>query len=161
MTKQILAIAITACTIWGCGNSNKTSEKLNADSLSKDSLTMGRVKSDTSKMVDEHNSMNSLDWEGTYKGVVPCADCEGIETTIVLGNELTYSLKTKYLGKSDAKVFEEKGKFSWNKDGQVITLDGIKDAPNKYFVGENTITQLDMEGKNITGDLAAHYILKK
>lgn len=160
MTKQILAIAITACTIWGCGNS-KTSEKLNADSLTKDSLTMGAVKPDGLKVTDEHNSMNAVDWDGTYKGVVPCADCEGIETTLVLGKELTYIMKTKYLGKSDAKVFEEKGKFSWDKSGQVITLDGIKDAPNKYFVGENKIIQLDMDGKEITGEQADLYILKK
>ncbi|MBB5634923.1 putative lipoprotein NlpE involved in copper resistance [Pedobacter cryoconitis] len=160
MTKQLLAIVITACTLWGCSNS-KTSEKLNADSLSKDSLTMGGVKTDTTKMGDQHNSMNSVDWDGIYKGIVPCADCEGIETTIVLGKELTYSIKTKYLGKSDAKVFEEKGKFSWDKSGQIITLNDIKDGPNKYFVGENKIIQLDMEGKEITGKLADHYVLKK
>jgi len=160
MTKQILAIAITACTLWGCGNS-KTSEKLNADSLVKDSLTMDGVKSDSLKMDLGHSSKNALDWDGTYKGIVPCADCEGIETTLVLGKELTYTLKTKYLGKSDAKVFEEKGKFSWDKSGQVITLDGIKDAPNKYFVGENKIIQLDMDGKEITGEQADLYILKK
>lgn len=160
MTKQILAIAITACTLWGCGHS-KTSEKLNADSLTKDSLTIDGVKSDSLKMDLDHSSKNALDWDGTYKGIVPCADCEGIETTLVLGKELTYTLKTKYLGKSDAKVFEEKGKFNWDKSGQIITLDGIKDAPNKYFVGENKIIQLDMNGKKITGEQADLYILKK
>lgn len=160
MTKQILAIAITACTLWGCGHS-KTSEKLNADSLTKDSLTMDGVKSDSLKMDLDHSSKNALDWDGNYKGIVPCADCEGIETTLVLGKELTYTLKTKYLGKSDAKVFEEKGKFSWDKSGQIITLNGIKDAPNKYFVGENKIIQLDMNGKKITGEQADLYILKK
>lgn len=160
MTKQILAIAITACTLWGCGNS-KTSKKLNADSLTKDSLTVDGVKSDSLKMDLDHSSKNTLDWDGTYKGIVPCADCEGIETSLVLGKELSYTLKTKYLGKSDAKVFEEKGKFSWDKNGQVITLDGIKDAPNKYFVGENKIIQLDMNGKQITGEHADLYILKK
>lgn len=160
MTKQILAIAIIACTLWGCGNS-KTSEKLNTDSLTKDSLTMKGVKSDSLKLDTDHSSKNALDWDGTYKGIVPCADCEGIETTLVLGKELTYTLKTKYLGKSDAKVFEEKGKFSWDKSGQIITLDGIKDAPNKYFVGENKIIQLDMNGKEITGEHADLYMLKK
>ena len=160
MTKQILAIAITACTLWGCGNT-KTSDKLNADSLSKDSLTMGSLKTDSLKMDVDHSSMNAVDWDGTYKGVVPCADCEGIETTIVLGKELTYNIKTRYLGKSNAKKKKKKGKFSWDKTGQIITLEGIKDAPNKYFVGENKIIQLDMEGKEITGKLADHYVLKK
>ncbi|RAJ23095.1 copper resistance protein NlpE [Pedobacter cryoconitis] len=160
MTKQILTIAITACTLWGCGNS-KTSEKLNTDSLTKDSLTMAGKTTDSLKLDLDHSSKNALDWDGTYKGIVPCADCEGIETTLVLGKELTYALRTKYLGKSDAKVFEEKGKFSWDKNGRIITLEGIKDAPNKYFVGENKIIQLDMNGKEITGEQADLYILKK
>ena len=29
---------------------------------------------------DEHNAKNSLDYIGMYKGILPCADCEGIET---------------------------------------------------------------------------------
>ena len=36
---------------------------------------------------DQHNSRNSLDWNGVYKGVLPCADCEGIETVITLLND--------------------------------------------------------------------------
>jgi hypothetical protein len=36
-------------------------------------------------------SRTSLDWPGTYTGVLPCADCEGIETTITLSVDLTYA----------------------------------------------------------------------
>ena len=35
-----------------------------------------------------HNSMNSLDWEGIYTGLLPCADCEGIQTVIKLNRDL-------------------------------------------------------------------------
>lgn len=55
--------------------------------------------------IDSHNSQNSLDWQVTYKGITPCADCEGIETEVVLNKDLTYLIKTKYLGKGDGKVF--------------------------------------------------------
>ena len=34
------------------------------------------------KIVDGATAQNSLDVVGTYKGVLPCADCEGMETTI-------------------------------------------------------------------------------
>ena len=37
----------------------------------------------------------------------------------------------------------------------------MENAPKFYFVGENTLTQLDMEGKKITGSLAEEYILSK
>ena len=44
------------------------------------------------------NSQNSLDWEGTYRGILPCADCEGIETKITLSANGTYEYKASYLG---------------------------------------------------------------
>ena len=113
------------------------------------------------KVVNSHDSKNSLDWQGTYKGIMPCADCEGIETEITLNKDITFILRTKYLGKGDSKIFEEKGKFSWDESGTIITLENLKDRPNKYKVGENTLTQLDMNGKIITGALAKMYIFKK
>ena len=64
-------------------------------------------------------------------------------------------------GGGTQKGQEEKGKYTWNAAGNTIILDGVKDAPNQYFVGENTLTQLDMEGNKITGDMADLYILKK
>ena len=107
------------------------------------------------------NSQNSLDWPGTYKGITPCADCEGIETEIVLNADLTFTLKTKYLGKGDGKIFQETGSFVWDKTGGIITLEGLKGRPSQYKVGENRLIQLDMEGKIITGDLADKFVLRK
>lgn len=106
------------------------------------------------------NSMNSLDWDGMYKGVTPCADCEGIETSLTLNKDNSYVLTTKYLGKS-TKTNETKGTFSWNAEGNTIILSTITDGPNQFFVGENQLTQLDMSGKKITGTLAEKYILRK
>lgn len=106
------------------------------------------------------NSANSLDWPGTYTGVVPCADCEGIETSISLSPDLKFVFKTRYLGKDD-RVFEREGTFTWNEQGNAITLKGIPDGPDRYQVGENILVQLDKAGNRITGDLAAKYILRK
>ncbi len=121
--------------------------------------TIAKVAVDT--LTNSHNSENSLDWAGTYKGVTPCADCEGIETELVLNQDLTYVMKTKYLGKGDGKVFEENGSFVWDKNGGSISLQGGKGGPSQYKVGENQLIQLDMEGKVITGDLAEKYVLTK
>jgi uncharacterized lipoprotein NlpE involved in copper resistance len=113
------------------------------------------------KVVDMHSSRTSLDWNGTYKGVVPCADCEGIETEISLGLDMTYTIRTRYLGKGDQKALKEKGKFSWDEAGSVITLLGIQNGPTKYQVGENHLTQLDLKGNRIVGPLAKKYVLTK
>lgn len=107
------------------------------------------------------NSMNSLDWEGVYTGILPCADCQGIETMIRLNRDLTFVIQTKYLGKT-SDIVTDRGSFYWNKDGSGIVLTGTCPVrPGEYQVGENMIRQLDMEGKQITGALAEKYVLRK
>ncbi len=115
-----------------------------------------------SPVIDMHNSMIALDWEGLYKGIVPCADCEGIDTRIQINYDLTYEKQTKYIGKSDS-VFVKTGTFRWSDDGGSITLENIPydEAPARYMVGENMLFQLDLEGNRITGELSDHYILRK
>lgn len=105
-----------------------------------------------------HNARNSLDWAGAYRGVLPCADCEGVETVVVLATDGTYRTQSKYLGKSD-EVFSEQGGFTWNGKGNTITLAGSE--PVQYFVGENRLIRLALDGSRITGDLAENYVLTK
>jgi heat shock protein HslJ len=102
------------------------------------------------------NSMTSVDWPGTYQGVLPCADCEGIKTQIVFNKDLSYILETQYLGK-DEKVFQTKGTFKWNDAGSKITLDN---SEKMYQVGENRLFHLDIDGNRITGEIADNYILE-
>ncbi|MEN2280758.1 copper resistance protein NlpE [Algoriphagus sp. SE2] len=107
------------------------------------------------------NSKTSLDWNGTYSGIVPCADCEGIETTLTLNDDLTYTIVTNYLGRNDALEETFNGNFRWDDTGSKVILEGVKYAPNQFKVGENRIWQLDKNGEMITGDLADHYVLTK
>ncbi len=111
---------------------------------------------------DGHNSKNSLDWTGVYRGVIPCADCEGIQTEIRLNQDMTYTVSTRYLGK-DSSIFSANGSFEWDQSGNKITLANLdKDLmTNRYLVGENRLFQLDMQGNKIVGDLADQYILEK
>lgn len=106
-----------------------------------------------------HNSKNALDPKGAYRGVLPCADCDGLETTIEL-KDSTYVMKIKYLGKSDKTILKI-GSFTWNNTGTIITFNNIFNAPNQFEVGENSLTQLDMEGKKIAGKHATKYVLEK
>ncbi|MGC4041592.1 MAG: copper resistance protein NlpE N-terminal domain-containing protein [Flavobacterium sp.] len=111
-------------------------------------------------IVTAHNAKNSLDYVGTYKGILPCADCQGLETELTVNENETFCIKSKYLGKGE-KIFIQKGHFKWNKNGNTIILIDIEGAPNQYFVGENTLTQLDIYGQKIKGSLADEYILSK
>lgn len=154
MKNKILILACLCFLFINCKKEAKPAETATAE-----------VEIDTTSPVvvsqDKHSSQNSVDWQGTYKGITPCADCEGIDTEIILDKELTFITKTRYLGKGDKTVFEEKGTFSWDNTGLIIALKAKNGTPYLYKVGENTLTQLDMEGKIITGDLQGMFILKK
>lgn len=105
-----------------------------------------------------HNSRNSLDWPGTYVGTVPCADCEGIRTTVTLRADGSFERELLYLGKS-ASPMRESGQFSWNDAGSAVTLDAGDGTVQMYQVGENRLFHLDQAGARITGELADRYVL--
>ncbi len=108
-----------------------------------------------------HNSRNALDWPGVYHGVLPCADCTGIDTTLTLNADQSFVKKMRYLGKSK-KVFESAGRFTWIKNNSSIHL---KDAQGRddgrFQVGENRLFMLDQTGQRIQGALEDNYILEK
>ncbi|MFO7999029.1 MAG: copper resistance protein NlpE [Bacteroidales bacterium] len=117
---------------------------------------------DSTEVIDMHNSRISLDWPGTYQGVLPCADCQGIKTKIILHEDLTYQMFTQYLGR-DEPVFSRRGSFAWDKEGGTIYLTDVDPMheTNHYRVGENRLFKLDSHGQRIRGELEALYILEK
>ncbi|MDR2980141.1 MAG: copper resistance protein NlpE N-terminal domain-containing protein [Bacteroidales bacterium] len=122
-------------------------------------LTFGACKSSLKNSeVKSDNSENSLDWSGIYSNVLPCADCEGIQTTIVLNRDNTYTKTWRYLDR-DVSSFTASGTFSWDADGRKITLSDIAETPLQYLVGENRLLQLDMEGMEIPTDQQDLYTL--
>ncbi|MBW6480287.1 MAG: copper resistance protein NlpE [Bacteroidales bacterium] len=129
-------------------------------------LSCGRQSSERStteevpaEFYDMHNARISLDYVGSYQGVLPCADCEGIRTEVILLDESQFIRKTQYIGQDDM-VFEESGIYTWDDAGNIITLQGTE-KPNQYFVSENRIFHLDIDGDRIEGELADQYILVK
>jgi heat shock protein HslJ len=143
----MLSAAIFMATLISC-SSEKSLEQGDPAEISSSSVAIG------------DNSQNSLDWKGVYKGVLPCADCEGIETTINLKSGGTFKRIQKYLGKEDG-LFADEGTFQWDERGSKITLSGKQGESQMYLVGENVLFHLDKEGNRITGDLAPNYILPK
>jgi len=105
-----------------------------------------------------HDASNSVDWAGTYRGTLPCADCPGIETVVTLASDRTYRTQARYLGKG-SQVFREQGTFSWNEAGNTITFEGRE--PARYFVGENRLTPLAPDGSRITGNQAGRYVMTR
>jgi len=110
---------------------------------------------------DAHHAQNSLDWPGIYYGFTPCADCNGVKTTLALNKNNSYILITQYVGKSE-REFVEKGKFTADSKSNTIVLTPRNSATTQqYFVGENELIQLDNNGNRISGKLAERYILRR
>ena len=115
-----------------------------------------------SQPVDMHNAANSLDLAGEYEGTLPCADCEGIKTTLNLNKDESFTLKEEYLGKKSPSVFNSKGKWVVHENTITLQFDKeLQDRRVQYKAGENKLWLLDQEGKEITGTLADKYIMTK
>ena len=154
MKKSIIAISLASLVLAACSKTEnkKVEEQTPATTETVSEATVA----DTA-----HTAENAIDWNGTYKGILPCADCEGIKTELELNSDKTYEIKETYLGKGDGKPFESKGSFQFdNKNSSIIELDKAGDS-RKYFVAEGYLKALDLEGNEITGDLADKYQLKK
>lgn len=140
--KSIYLSSFAVLILLSCNNRKKKSEGISTQEME----------------IIADNSMNSLDWEGTYEGLLPCGDCEGIKTSIRINRDKTYVARETYKGRSDS-IFESKGTFKWDVKGQKITLSDSKKHP--YLVGENILIHLNKDGNRVSGEMAEKYILKK
>jgi len=154
---------ISSFFLFSCnsGNVQKDEQGKNSamETKTADTLKSEEVK-DSLKNDSLHHAQNALNWEGKYKGVLPCADCEGIETIISLYTNKTFKATFKYLGKGKLSGYSSSGKMSWLNDNTIALADA-SGSVTKYFVGENQLIQLDFDGKRIQGDLSNMFILTK
>src|SRR5262245_15580808 len=71
---------------------------------------------------DTHTSRNSLDWSGTYEGVILCADCPRTAMRLTLDSDGGYVLTTWPLTRADSPA-TVRGSFTWLPAGDAIALD--------------------------------------
>ena len=98
-------------------------------------------------------------WSGRYYGMLPCASCEGIETTLVLKEDGSYLLTETY---KQRQPFTEEtaGRLTWRKPQEIFQLDKAG-GERLYQIGNGQIWALDADGKQVEGELANLYILKQ
>ena len=96
--------------------------------------------------------------EGTYKAFLPCASCMGIDATLTLKKDGTFESVMNYKSKDNYKAVS-KGKYSI-KNGVITTVDEYKEKSFYKIDGEN-LKMLDMDQKEVTGELKDKYIFKR
>lgn len=140
--KKIFIAASLCLFLSACGNKTQSTQTTPTDST---------------EVTDMHNAENSLDIEGTYAGTLPAADCPGIKTTLTLNSDRTFTLISDYIDRKDA-TYTEKGSYALKDNLLTLTFENDQQY---YKVGENTLTRLNRDKQEITGDLAPYYILQK
>ncbi|MFO8145882.1 MAG: copper resistance protein NlpE [Bacteroidota bacterium] len=148
MMKSILFILVLFCVL-SCKDEKEASETIENTAKTESEIASEK----TPDIIDGHTSENSLDWEGAYSGVLPCADCEGIDARLILREDQTYQLKLRYLGipEKESQDFISEGEFSWEDNGNNILLEDEKVDFQKFKVGELFLLPLDINGNKIKG----------
>lgn len=106
-----------------------------------------------------HNSRNSLDWGGTYKGTVWKGSKGEFKKILILSYERMYWLKYPDQSKKNYNYVKQ-DTFLWNDQGNMITLRNTEPVLI-FFVAENYLIQLDSSYAIIKGKLEDKFILKK
>jgi len=113
--------------------------------------------------IDAHNSRNSLDWEGSYSGVLPCEECVGIETFLKINRDHTYTATQRFVDTSDV-VSEEiisEGSFFWNEEGSSISFENLQGEISTFRVNELFLTPLNKNGIEIRPEPGNNFKLLK
>lgn len=142
---KFIVMACAAGVLLSCNESQQQAAKRAAE----------ETKETASTLV---NTVASGGVTGIYEGLLPCADCAGIETRIYLFADSSFVENSLYLGKPNSTTFTASGK--WSQESGTITLSQTGSA-RKYKLGISKLTLLDTEGKEIQSSLKDRYILAK
>lgn len=140
-----LGILLFSCT------SKRSPSELNPEKISEKQETIS-------------SPSQSSPWAGTYFGLLPFREGDGIETRLRLSEDSTFALHTEYHGRNDALEEEFTGKIVWEREasGTRLTLIGkIGGYPSQYLMQDSLLIQLDSKGQKIEGPLAERYRLKR
>ncbi|MBF0578198.1 copper resistance protein NlpE [Dysgonomonas sp. GY617] len=126
MEKLLFVLVIIICLLAAC-NSQKNEE-----------ITQPALVG-----IAKKNAINDiLGAISVYKGILPCADCRGIETTLkIYDDSKFFELTSVYLGKELENKFVQKGNFSveeglgTDSDGMVYILNCDRPEIDQIFYG--------------------------
>lgn len=147
--KKVLFVLVVTAQLFACNS--KKSEKI-----------------EETKNVKMDNNVSGE--AAIYKGVIPCADCEGIETVLKIYEgdgtieSHKFELSSTYQGKEPKKEIIEKGNFNLERgleddaDGTIYVLNWDKPEAQQIYYGSYSndrekIYLLDNKRKIIKSDL--------
>ncbi|WP_010663634.1 META domain-containing protein [Marinilabilia salmonicolor] len=136
ISKLLLFATVSVLTYTNC--SHKTSGKISSDNPTRD---------------------ETKDISGVYAGLLPCADCPGIETTLTINPDNSFEISQVYIDR-DSVPFISSGQIT---KGDKDNIWVFKNRYNETFYQfeDSVMIMLNKDKERIKGLLEEHYILKK
>jgi len=107
---------------------------------------------------DKQVSQSIENLPAVFTGVLPCADCPGIESTLVL-NENSFEEFSHYRNRGN-NLYQVDG--TWTLIGDTLKLYRVEGELHKAFLySRDQIKLLDQDLQPITGDLEEYYTLDR
>ncbi len=84
--------------------------------------------------ITDKNVVN-IPLEGIYKGTLPCADCAGIESRLILNRDKTFIYENTYIDKVDG-CFTDRGSYTVKEN--IVTIQR-NNTPIYFLIEENSL----------------------
>lgn len=155
MNRQTLAIAIAFATLSLAGCKREAAAPVQAEAAPAESIKSAVISEvDHGSPASASPAFDVKAFAGLYAGILPCADCPGIDTSIAFTPEGGYSMSETY--QDGAGSFVSKGTWTLREDGKTLLLDPEdKEDRDRWYeiVSATELRALDREGKAIDGKL--------
>lgn len=96
---------------------------------------------------------------GAFHGLLPCADCPGITTTLTLNADQTYTLEQRYMDR-EIESTGTQGTFQYKRGGQIILSGDIAGMQRLQVTGES-LTLVDSLGRLVATEFPDRYVLRR
>lgn len=133
--KQLLSFSVVALTLSSCGFKDK----------------------DKPPVFIEPKLLDSI-FSSSYEGIIPCPDCPGIETTIKIFKDSTISRTVYYQNKNE---LPQTKMGTWKLKDSIFEAKFDRDKLFYRIKSGNVILRVGSDLKEVKGDLANDYILKR
>ncbi len=116
-------------------------------------VSSAELPGDRVRRLEAGDSLPNLTRTAGYAGTLPCADCGGIESWLVLHPDGSYRLRERYL-KGNAAPFITVGRWSLSRDSvPVVSLHGTDSVPRRLaMTGALTLRALARDGSPIESE---------
>jgi copper homeostasis protein (lipoprotein) len=149
LTRSATALAFAlAGLLPGCGGSAGVAEEVAVHTETTVAAVTGAP--DGGEPVPVHG----LRLPATFRGDLPCADCEGIRHHLDLWPDQVFHLRREWLGKEEAQVRGDMGRWRVDPARRALVLHGGAEMPLQFqILGPDRLRLLDFVGQPIESNL--------